>query len=64
MNEQTFRATIIAAAAVFTALFAYWCIALGAIPGVAVGLAAYLLLRGRQLLTHVERTTLLESLPS
>lgn len=118
-ERKTFRATINAAAAVFTALFAYWCIApliadpdivgalaagfanpylsgysadvlacwvilsawieferrtlgvrhglwciaLGAIPGVAVGFAAYLLLRGRQLRTHAERTTLLESLP-
>jgi hypothetical protein len=37
-----------------TALFAYWCIALGAIPGVAVGFSAYLLLRMRQ--THTQRT--------
>jgi Terpene cyclase DEP1 len=119
MNEQAFKATIIAAAAVFTALFAYWCIPplianpdiigalaagfvnpyssgysadvlacwvilsawivyerrafgvryglwcilLGAIPGVAVGFAAYLLLRGRQLPTHAERTTSPESSP-
>jgi hypothetical protein len=26
MNEQIFKATIVAAAAVFTALFAYWCV--------------------------------------
>ena len=26
MNQPTFKTTIIAAAAVFTALFAYWCI--------------------------------------
>jgi hypothetical protein len=120
MNQQTFKAVIIAAAAVFTGLFAYWCIppliadpdiigalaagfvnpyssgysadvlacwvilsawilyerrargvrhglwciALGAIPGVAVGFAAYLLLRGRQLPTHAERSTLPESLPT
>jgi Terpene cyclase DEP1 len=113
MNEQTFKASIIAPAAVFTALFAYWCIppliakrdilgalaagfvnpyssgysadvlacwvilsawivyerravgvrhglwciALGAIPGVAVGFAAYLLIRGRQLPTPVARNT-------
>jgi Terpene cyclase DEP1 len=113
MNEQAFKTTIIAAAAIFTALFAYWCIPpliadpdiigalaagfvnpyssgysadvlacwailsawivyerralgirhglwcilLGAIPGVAVGFAAYLLLRMRQLRTHPERTT-------
>lgn len=105
MNQHSFKATIIAAAAVFTALFAYWCIppliadpdiigafaagfvnpyssgysadvlacwvilaawilyerrtlgvrhglwfiALGVIPGVAVGFAGYLLLRMRQL---------------
>ena len=105
MNAQTFKTTFIVAAAVFTALFAYWCIppliadpdiigafaagfvnpyssgysadvlacwvilsawilyerrtlgvrhglwciALGAIPGVAVGFALYLLLRMRQL---------------
>ncbi len=49
MTEQLFKAVIIAAAAVFTALFAYWCIPPGAIPGVAMGFAAYLLLRGRQL---------------
>jgi hypothetical protein len=104
MNEQAFKAIIIAAAAVFTALFAYWCIppliadpdiigafaagfvnpfasgysadtlacwviltawiayeaqakgvrhgwicaVLGIVPGVAVGFAGYLLLRGRQ----------------
>ena len=104
MNQQVFKTTIIAAAAVFTALFAYWCIpplianpdiigafaagfvnpyssgystdvlacwvilsawilyerrtlgirhglwciALGVIPGVAVGFAAYLLIRMRQ----------------
>ena len=105
MNEEIYKATIIAAATVFTALFAYWCIppliadpdivaafaagfvnpyssgysadvlacwvilsawilyerrtlgvrhglwfiALGVIPGVAVGFAGYLLLRMRQL---------------
>jgi uncharacterized membrane protein YfcA len=105
MNHQTFKFTIITAAAAFTALFAYWCIpplianpdifgafaagfvnpyssgysadvlacwvilsawvlyergtlrirhglwciALGVIPGVAVGFAVYLLLRMRQL---------------
>jgi hypothetical protein len=105
MNEKIYKATIIAAATVFTALFAYWCIppliadpdivgafaagfvnpyssgysadvfacwvilsawilyerrtlgerhglwfiALGVIPGVAVGFAGYLLLRMRQL---------------
>ena len=104
MTQTVFKTTIIAAAAVFTALFAYWCIpplianpdiigafaagfvnpyssgysadvlacwvilsawilyerrtlgvrhglwciALGAIPGVAVGFALYLLLRMRQ----------------
>ena len=103
MNERAFKATIIAAAAVFTALFTYWCIPpqvanpdiigafaagfvnpyasgyaadtlacwailtawiayeartksvrhgwvcvlLGIVPGVAVGFAAYLLLRQR-----------------
>ena len=113
MNEQAFKITIIAAAAVFTALFAYWCIppliadpdiigalaagfvnpyssgysadtlacwvilsawivyerrtfgirhglwciAFAAIPGVAVGFAAYLLLRMRQLRTRPERNT-------
>jgi Terpene cyclase DEP1 len=111
MAEQTFKAAIIAAATVFTVLFAYWCIPplvanpdiigalaagfvnpyssgysadvlacwvilsawivyerstlgirhglwciiLGAIPGVAVGFAAYLLLRLRQLRTPAER---------
>ncbi len=111
MNQPVFKTTIIAAAAVFTALFAYWCIpplianpdiigafaagfvnpyssgysadvlacwvilaawilyerrtlgvrhglwciALGVIPGVAVGFAAYLLLRMRQeLRQHVQ----------
>lgn len=105
MNEQAFRGTIILAATVFSALFAYWCIppliadpdvvgalaagfvnpyssgysadvlscwviltawiiyerralgvrhglwciALGMVPGVAVGFAGYLLLRMRQL---------------
>lgn len=105
MKQNAFKATIIAAATVFTALFAYWCIppliadpdivgafaagfvnpyssgysadvlacwvilsawilyerrtlgvrhglwfiALGVIPGVAVGFAGYLLLRMRQL---------------
>jgi hypothetical protein len=113
MNERTFKTTIIAAAAVFTALFAYWCIppiiadpdiigafaagfvnpyssgysadvlacwvilsawiiyerrafgvrhglwciALGAIPGVAVGFAAYLLLRMRQQRSQADRST-------
>jgi hypothetical protein len=112
MNTQIFKTTIIAAAAVFTALFAYWCIPplvanpdiigafaagfvnpyssgysadvlacwvilsawimyerrvygvhyglwcimLGAIPGVAVGFAAYLLLRMQQLPKPIERT--------
>jgi hypothetical protein len=119
MSETAFKTTIIAAAAVFTGLFAYWCmpplvadpdiigalaagfvnpyssgysadvfacwvilsawilyerrafgvrhglwcIALGAIPGVAVGFAAYLLLRGRQPRTHAERSTMPESSP-
>ena len=105
MNQPAFKTTILAAAAVFTALFAYWCIpplianpdiigafaagfvnpyssgysadvlacwvilsawilyerrtlgirhglwciALGVIPGVAVGFALYILLRMRQL---------------
>lgn len=105
MNETAFKTTIVAAAAVFTALFAYWCIppliadpdiigafaagfvnpyssgysadvlacwvilsawilyerhtlavrhglwfiALGVIPGVAVGFAGYLILRTQQL---------------
>jgi hypothetical protein len=113
MNEPAFKSTIIAAAGVFSALFAYWCIPplianpdiigalaagfvnpyssgysadvlacwvilsawivyerravgvrhglwcimLGAIPGVAVGFAAYLLLRTKQLRTQAERTT-------
>jgi Terpene cyclase DEP1 len=113
MDEPVFKTTIIAAAAVFTALFAYWCIPplvahpdivgafaagfvnpyssgysadvlacwvilsawilyerrtlgirhglwcilLGAIPGVAVGFSAYLLLRMRQVPTQQKRTT-------
>jgi hypothetical protein len=113
MNEPAIKTIIIAAAAVFTALFAYWCIPpliadpdiigalaagfvnpyssgysadvlacwvilsawivderstlgvrhglwcilLGAMPGVAVGFAAYLLLRMRQLPTQPERST-------
>ncbi len=112
MNETAFKTTIIVAAAIFTVLFAYWCVPplvadpdiigalcagfvnpyssgysadvlacwvilsawilyerralrvrhglwcvlLGAIPGVAVGFAAYLLLRTRQLRTHAELT--------
>lgn len=38
-----------------------WCIMLGAVPGIAVGFAAYLLLRGRQRVTHAERSTQAES---
>jgi hypothetical protein len=41
MNQQTFKLTIVAAAAVFTALFAYWCIpALIADPDIIGAFAA------------------------
>ena len=120
MNEQTFKFIIIAAAAGFTALFAYWCIpplianpdiigafaagfvnpyasgysadvlacwvilsawivyerrtlgvhhglwciALGVVPGVAVGFTVYLLLRMKQLPVRPERAPEVQAVSS